>query len=45
MITAGSGIYDANGKLIGLQGKRILTVDEAMALVKDNKNTFKIKYR
>ena len=38
-------IYDANGKLIGLQGKRILTVDEAMALVKDNKNTFKIKYR
>ena len=38
-------IYDANGKLIGLQGKRILTVEEATALVKDNKNTFKLKYR
>ncbi len=38
-------IYDANGKLIGLQGKRILTVDEASALVKDNKNTFTLKYR
>ena len=38
-------IYDASGKLIGLQGKRILTVDEASALVKDNKNTFTLKYR
>ncbi len=38
-------IYDANGKLIGLQGKRILTVDEASALVKDNKNTFTLRYR
>ncbi len=38
-------IYDANGKLIGLQGKRILTVEEASVLVKDNKNTFKLKYR
>ena len=38
-------IYDANGKLIGLQGKRILTVEEATALVKNNKNTFKLKYR
>ena len=38
-------VYDANGKLIGLQGKRILTVDEASVLVKNNKNTFKLKYR
>ncbi len=38
-------IYNANGKLIGLQGKRILSVEEATALVKNNKNTFKIKYR
>ncbi len=38
-------IYDASGKLIGLQGKRILTVEEASALVKDNKNTFTLKYR
>ena len=40
-----TSIYDKFGKLIGLQGKRILTVDEATALVKDNKNTFKLKYR
>ncbi len=38
-------IYDKDGKLIGLQGKRILNVDEASALVKDNKNTFKLRYR
>ena len=38
-------IFNAHGKLIGLQGKRILSVDEASALVKDNKNTFKLKYR
>ena len=38
-------IYGSDGKLIGIQGKRILTVDEATALVKDNKNTFKLKYR
>ncbi len=38
-------IYDKSGKLIGLQGKRILSVDEATALVKDNKNTFKLRYR
>ncbi len=37
--------YDTNGKLIGIQGKRILTVDEASALVKGNKNTFSIRYR
>ena len=37
--------YDSNGKLIGIQGKRILTVDEASALVKNNKNTFSIRYR
>ncbi len=37
--------YDSNGKLIGIQGKRILTVDEATALVKNNKNTFSIRYR
>lgn len=40
-------IYDEHGKLIGIQDKRILTVDEATALVlgKGNKNTFSIKYR
>ena len=37
--------YDKNGKLIGIEGKRIFTVEEASALVKDNKNTFKLKYR
>ena len=37
--------YDANGKLIGIQGKKIFSVDEAAALVKNNKNTFSIKYR
>ena len=38
-------LYNKNGKLIGIQGKRILTVDEASALVKGNKNTFSIRYR
>ena len=38
-------IRDKNGKLIGIHGKRILTVEEASALVKDNKNTFSIRYR
>ena len=37
--------YNENGKLIGIQGKRILTVDEATALAKGNKNTFSIRYR
>ena len=38
--------YDKNGKLIDVRGKRILTVDEATALVHgDGKNTFKLKYR
>ncbi len=37
--------YDANGKLIGLKGKRIFTIDEATALVQNNKNTFTLKYR
>ncbi len=39
-------IYDANGKLIGLQGKRIYTIDEATQLLgSNNKNTFSIRYR
>ena len=38
-------IYDKSGKLIGTQGKRIFTVDEATALASGNKNTFSIKYR
>ena len=38
-------IYDANGKLIGIHGKRILTIDEATSLVNGNKNTFSIRYR
>ena len=38
-------IYDKFGKLVGIQGKRILSVDEASALVKNNKNTFTLKYR
>lgn len=40
-------IYDANGKLISLRGKKILTVDEATALVSQHKgkNTFTIRYR
>ena len=37
-------IYDKNGKLIGLKGKRILTVDEASSLV-SGKNTFTLRYR
>ena len=37
-------IYNKNGKLIGLKGKRILTVDEAASLV-SGKNTFTIRYR
>jgi hypothetical protein len=40
-----TSIYDSNGKLIGIHGKRILTVDEASALVKNNKNTFSIRYK
>ena len=38
-------IYDKNGKLVGVQGKRILTVDEATALANGDKNTFTIRYR
>lgn len=41
-------IRDGNGKLIGLQGKRIFTIDEATALVSGNgrnSNTFIIRYR
>lgn len=37
--------YGANGQIIGIQGKRIYTIDEATALVKNNKNTFTLKYR
>lgn len=38
--------YDASGKLIALQGKKIFSVDEATALVSGNgKNKFTIKYR
>ena len=40
-----TSVYDASGKLIGLKGKRILSVEEASALVKGDKNTFKLKYR
>ena len=38
-------IYDNKGKLIGLKGKKIFTVEEATALVRNGKNTFKLKYR
>ena len=39
-------VYDQFGKLIGLQGKRILTVDEVTALVSGKgNNTFKLRYR
>lgn len=37
--------YDKNGKLIGLRGKRIYTIEEATALAQKNKNTFTLKYR
>ena len=37
--------YDKNGKLVDIRGKRIFTVDEATALVQNNKNTFTLKYR
>ncbi len=37
-------IYDKDGKLISLTGKRIFTVEEASSLV-TGKNTFKLKYR
>jgi len=36
--------YDANGKLIGYQGKRIYTVKEANE-VAGKKNTLKIRYK
>ena len=38
-------VYDENGKLLSIEGKRIYTIDEATALVRGNKNTFSIKYR
>ena len=39
-------IFDSNGKLIGITGKRIFTVDEATALVSGKgNNTFILKYR
>ena len=39
-------IYDENGKLIGMKGKKIYTVEEATELVsKKGKNTFSIRYR
>lgn len=39
--------YDSNGRLVDVHGKKILTVDEATALVSryDGKNTFTIRYR
>ncbi len=37
-------VYNKDGKLIGLKGKRILTVDEAASLV-SGKNTFTLRYR
>lgn len=37
-------IYDKNGKLVDIRGKRIFTVEEATALV-SGKNTFAIRYR
>ena len=37
-------IYDKNGKLVDIRGKRIFTVEEATALV-SGKNTFTIRYR
>lgn len=38
-------LYDENGNIIGFQGKRIYTINEATLLTKPQGNTFKIRYR
>ena len=40
-----TSIYDENGNLISLKGKRIYTIEEANALTKPTGNTVRIKYR
>ncbi|MBR2300118.1 MAG: leucine-rich repeat domain-containing protein [Alphaproteobacteria bacterium] len=38
-------LYDENGNLIGIKGKRIYTVEEAARLSKPTGNTFKLRYK
>ncbi|MBR1915522.1 MAG: leucine-rich repeat domain-containing protein [Alphaproteobacteria bacterium] len=40
-----TSIYDENGNLISLKGKRIYTIEEANAVAKPTGNTVRIKYR
>ncbi len=41
----GSSAILKDGKVIGFKGKKIYTVDEATLVTRNNKNTFKLKYR
>ena len=43
--TDGSFRILKDGKVVGFKNKRIYTVDEATIVTKNNKNTFKLKYR